>query len=175
MFLRRGSTGEIDRQRSALIEPKKRCKRMGYANWSAVGGGRRVRKKERNVCEGGPKSSCDSISWQNADAFGSYTSIHKPLVSRKGVTIANCDFTVSGSAGLALRSSVIEITGNRMQMTHNKANRAMPDLRAPVRVRHGLNQSSSSVAAIQAQTRLRMSSKMVCEAKNTLTKECPAT
>lgn len=117
-----------------------------YANW--IGGGRRVKKKERNVCAGGPKSSWDSISWQNADAFGSYTSIHKPLVSRKGVTIANCDFTVSGSAGLALRSSVIEITGNRMQMTHNNASKAMPDLRAPARVRHGLDQKSSRVAAM---------------------------
>lgn len=110
------------------------------------------------MCEGGPKSSWDSISWQKADAFGSNTSIHKPLFSRKGVTIANCDFTVSGSAGLALRSSVIEITGNRMQITHNNASRATPDLRAPARVR----QKSSSVAAIPAQTILRRSSKMVC-------------
>jgi len=131
-----------------------------YASWD--GGGRRVKKKERNACAGGPKSSWDSISWQNADAFGSYTSSHKLLVSRKGVTIANCDFTVSGSAGLALRSSVMEITGNRMQMTHNNASRAAPDLRAPARVRNGLDQKSSRVAAMPAQTILRISSKVVC-------------
>ncbi len=49
-----------------------------------------------------------------------------------------------------------------MQMTHNNASNAMPDLRAPVRVRRGLDHKSSRVAAIVAQTRLRMSSKVVC-------------
>ena len=76
------------------------------------------------------------------------------------MAIANCDFTVSGSAGLALRSSVIETTGNRMQMTHSKASKAMPDLRAPARVTQGLDQKSSRVAAMPAQTILRMSSKV---------------
>ena len=47
-------------------------------------------------------------------------------------------------------------------MTHNKANRAITDLRAPARVTRGLDQKSNSVAAIPAQTRLRTSSKVVC-------------
>lgn len=150
----------MSRQRLTADRTGKSVGMNAYASWD--GGGRRVKKKERNACAGGPKFSWDSISWQNTDAFGSYTSIHKPLVSRKGVTIANCDFTVSGSAGLALRSSVMEITGNRTQITHNKASSATPDLRAPVRVRHGLDQKSSRVAAMPAQTILRMSSKMIC-------------
>jgi len=49
-----------------------------------------------------------------------------------------------------------------MQMTHNKASRAMPDFRAPARVNPGLDQKSSRVAAILAQTRLRISSNVVC-------------
>ena len=158
MFLGSAEQGEINRQRPTRIGPGKHWERTGYANWR--GGGRRVKKKERNACAGGPKSSWDSISCRNADAFGSCTSIHRPLVSRKGAAIASCDFTVSGSAGLALRSSVIEITGNRMQMTHNNASKAMPDLRAPAPVRRGLDHKSSRVAAIVAQTILRMSSKV---------------
>jgi len=159
MFPGDSCMGEIDRHWSTLIEPET----VGAEIYAACrGGGRRVKKKERNACDGGPKSSRDSISWRNADAFGSYTSTHKTPVSRKGVTIASCDFTVSGSAGLALRSSVMEITGNRMQITHNKASRAMPDLRAPARVRCGLDQKNSSVAAMPTQTRLRISSKVVC-------------
>jgi hypothetical protein len=87
--------------------------------------------------------------------------LHKPLFSRKGATIANCDFTVSGSAGLALRSSVMEMIGNRMQMTHSKASKAIADRRAPAGVIRGAAQNSSSVAAIPAQTILRISSKVV--------------
>ena len=60
-----------------------------------------------------------------------------------------------------MRSSVMEITGNRMQMTHNKASSATPELRAPARVTRGLDQKSSNVAAMPAQTILRMSSKVV--------------
>lgn len=52
-----------------------------------------------------------------------------------------------------------------MQITHNKASRAMPDFRAPARVKPGLDQKSSRVAAILAQTRLRISSKVVCQAQ----------
>ena len=59
-------------------------------------------------------------------------------------------------------------------MTHSKASSAMPDLRALARVAHGLDQKSSSVAATPAQTILRISSKVVCWVKNTLTKESPA-
>ena len=47
-----------------------------------------------------------------------------------------------------------------MQITHSKASRAVPDLRAPARVTRGPAQNSSSVAAIPAQTILRRSSKM---------------
>ena len=153
-------------------ESKRKPEPGDYASWN--GGGRRVKKKERNACEGGPKSSWISISWRKTDAFGSYTSTHKPLVIRKGVTIANCDFTVSGSAGVALRSSVMETIGNRMQITHNKASSAIPDLRAPARVARGPAQNSRSVAAIPAQTILRKSSKVVCYLKDTLPKETPA-
>ena len=61
-----------------------------------------------------------------------------------------------------------------MQMTHSKASSAIPDLRAPARVKHGFDQKSSSVAAIPAQTILRISSKVVYWVKDTLTKEPPA-
>lgn len=159
-----GPQGEIDRYGSKLIKPGKMLGTDAYVNW--IGGGRRVKKKGRNACDGGPKSFWISISWRKADAFRSYTSVHKPLVIRKGVTIANCDFTVSGSAGLALRSSVIETTGNRMQMTHSKASSAVAVRRASARASREADerpaQNSSRVAAIPAHTRLRISSKVVC-------------
>ena len=49
-----------------------------------------------------------------------------------------------------------------MQMTHSKASSAIPDLRAQARVKHGPDQKSNRVAAMTAQTILRMSSKIVC-------------
>lgn len=61
-----------------------------------------------------------------------------------------------------------------MQITHNNANSAIPDLRAPARVARGPAQNSSSVAAIAAQKILRKSSKVVCPVKDTLAKDSTA-
>ena len=60
-----------------------------------------------------------------------------------------------------------------MQITHNKASRAIPDLRALARVTRGPAQNSSNVAAIPAQTILRKSSKVGLPSQGYATKRIP--
>ena len=74
--------------------------------------------------------------------------------------MACCDWGVSASAGLALRSSVMETIGNRMQMIQSKASSATADRRASMRARPGALDKSNRAAPIPAQTRLSKSSKV---------------
>ena len=73
---------------------------------------------------------------------------------------STASLAVSGSAGLALRSSVMETIGNRIQIMHNKASNAIADRRTFMGASRCAIHSISRVPAIPAQTRLRRSSKV---------------